>query len=504
MQPVTSSKLSYYRNEKPPIQLDDSVLSGKIVALMEKRRVSKQELKGFLTGNRKELAAFAIKTPINWIVFGKSMKEHVGTRSKLSKLLKKLDRFLSLDKGHFSEAYPRPVRENIARFYPADLNNNSESLIKMKQLLIGDYAYLNASPKIKGVPLSDLVKWIDHQRVPLLNLKLDLHELAWVLPALGYVDLSGYPKECIPFMVSSLNKVSHFASDWITDEGLESLARFSGLVSLDISECNFTDKGMEAVSRLTKLRSLNVSNCIQITDASIQLISSLSDLTCLNISGCMNVTYMGLRFLIDCDNLERLDVAFCEIKNGALVVIGQLISLKYLNLSCCKGINGSSLYYLSSLVHLEELNLSFLEIEDIGVMHLTDLEGLKILNLQGCRKITDKGVQSLCSQSLRSLGLRGCSSITDLAFRYSRNIYKTLKELDLTGCYEITDAGLLWMTKFTELVNLNIKGCNRVSDDGIYHLTELPNLTHLNLQLCTGTTDMGRCLLKTAIDFVKE
>lgn len=501
---VNLNALSCYRAEiSSPV--NESAISKKIVILMESRLVAKNELNHFLRDNSQELAAFAIKTPVNWTVFSKCMKKHMKKRSKLSKLLKKLDRFVSTEGVYFSQKYPHGVRSNIARVLPGDLNNNAESLVKMKQLLIGDFHYLKASPKIQDIPISDLSRWINYQKIPLSTLNLTEKDLDSLLPGLEYVDLSNFPVKDIPYLLSRLIKVSHLSCNRLTDSELKFLTELKYLKSLDISESDMTDMGMDAVAKLLKLTSLNISGIPQISNAFIQLISSFNALTSLDLSGCVNVSYQGLQYLVKCKNLKKLDVSCCDIEDVELKILGTFASLEVLNLSCCKGIKSKSLVHIGKLTHLTDLKLSFLGIEDIGLMNIIYLKNLRSLTLEGCRKISDIGINSLSFiPHLSFLSLKGCSRITDQTIECLQPLYQTLNKLDLSGCYEIKDEGVRRIGGLTELTDLSLKGCNQVSDKGLYYLLGLLKLKYLNLQHCSGTKLLGRTILKTAIEFVKD
>lgn len=480
------SQLNYERIDYYRVPSEGLPLPCQITALMESRVVKKKELNAFLRENRQELADFAIKTPVAWIEFSHAMRSHLKKHSKLFKLLNKLDRIIGLK---FKHLYPGSVRQNIARLYPARLYDNTKSLLKMRALLTGDYRSLKAATKIRDIPLSDLADWIDHHEVPLATLRLYPDELEYVVPKLRFVDLSYYPEDSISFLLSLMSKVSHLTCKWLNDEDLAQLQAFPYLTSLDLIGSNITDRGVKKICKLPNLTRLNVSGCINLTDYALKCLGSVNTLTSLNISGCIKISYVGFKYLLKCQDLEKLEVAGCNIGSMELNVIRTFVSLKFLNLASSCGNNVPSLVHSNQLIHLEELDLSFLNMDELGVMSLCEFEKLKIVNLTGCRKMTDRAVQSLCSQALVSLNLKGCSRITDWAFRYPRIMLKTLKVLDISGCYEISDAGLLRMTQFTEITHLTMRGCNQVSNAGIEYLRKLPKLKYLNLQLCIRITE---------------
>ena len=442
-------------------------LSKKIGALMERSMVSHEELAAFLRDHCTDLAIFAVKRSVDWLTFSQVMQGHVR-HSYLGELLEKLDLIFSTNTLPFSQLLPRSVRQNIANFYPGSQHSNVDTLKKIHLLLMGDKHALKSLRKIKGVPISDLVSWMNTQKVPLVTLRLGLTELQYVLPMLEFVDFSGLHKEFIPFLFSMISQVSNLSCQWMNDEELSQLTLFSSLKSLDLTDAFLSDKGIESICKLTQLKSLNISGSSSSTDFLIQTLGRFKSLTELNISGFKEVSKL-VHILPEA--LKLLDVSCCQIGESGLKIIGTFRNLKTLNLAGSIGIEDKHLENLGVLSHLENLDLSFLKIGDLGVMYLMDLEALKDLNMKGCRNITDRGVKNLCCQSLTSLGLKGCSLITDEAFKSLATLSKFLKRLDLSGCYKITDKGLYRIAEFPELTHLRLKGCNGVSNEGIFYLT---------------------------------
>lgn len=323
MNTISHTQLDYCR---------ESVLSEEMASLMAKRHVSKTKLHTFLIENRKELATFAIKTPVNWIVFGKNMKQRLSKKSELFKMFEKLEYLLSDSKIHFCQIFPRSVRQNIARQYPKKLNYNVESLIKIRQLLIGDYEYLKDSPKVQGIPLKNLVQWVHYQKVPLFTLGIRvLEELDVVLSKLHYVDLTGCVKGLIPYLFASLNRVSYLASDILIDAHFEYLVNFQHLKGLNLARCHkITDKTIGMIAKCTRLTHLTLSECGRITDEGVRnLLPLRQTLKSLDLSGCFKITDNGIS------------------------LIGMFSELTYLNLKGCSQVTDKGAYQLVSLTKLK-------------------------------------------------------------------------------------------------------------------------------------------------------
>ena len=100
MEPTRSSQVSCYRNDSFIGQKNRDLLNEKIIYLMKRPLVAKKELNTFLRENPNGLADFAIRRPVTWIEFSHSMRRHFKNRSKLFKLLIKLDQVISLKINH--------------------------------------------------------------------------------------------------------------------------------------------------------------------------------------------------------------------------------------------------------------------------------------------------------------------------------------------------------------------------------------------------------------------
>lgn len=435
MNPINSSDTNWRSEGNVVSKLDNSDLSMKIVALMQKQHVEKNEIKTFLRENRKELAAFAFKTPVHWMLFSNCMKQQVenfpskftsksikslnnyakkkNIDSKLHKLFRGLDHKISNGKIHLSEVFSKEIRLHIACQYRGNLNHNIETI---RKILLEDNRYIVPSPKVLGLLPEDLASVIDHQKIPLDSLDVKPEELALILSKLKVIDLSGRSKEDISSVLSQLKDVSH----------------------------------------------LNLSNS--------------------------EISPEVLNDLIKLKNLKALNLSFCEIGDRELKAIKKLSKLEILNLSYCKNFTNSGLAYVGVYKNLKNLDLSYTNCNDKGIMCLMSLKGLSTLNLAGNREISSTALKLLKFLPLISLNLKGCINCTDDVVEHLQNLKETLKVLDLSECYLISDKGVGFLGAFYSLIYLNLKGCGQLTDEGVSQLLDIPNLKYLNLH-ATGTSE---------------
>lgn len=462
-----------------------SELSMKIASLMKEKVVSKYALKGFLRENRSALAVFAIKNFEKWLLFSQCMQEHLKVNAKIYNLLERLN-FIAIvkeendksDRKTFAQWFPRELRELIALNIQASYHeSNSELLRKIRLLLLEDAQVIDFPSKIKGIPVSFLVAWINVQQVRLYALDLNIEELDQLLPELEYTYLAGSTD--ITLVNSKLKKVTHLCYEKVTNDDLKFLSNYNSLETLNLSRTKIADAGLEHLKDIVSLISLDLTFA-NITDAGLMNLTRLTNLTSINLC-CCKIRDGGLSPLKLLTKLISVDLWGCaEIKDAGIRNLKKLTALTCLDLRGTK-ISNFAFKHLKGLINLKNLILTATKITDEGLDQLKDLINLTFLNLWVC-KITDAGLDPLKSLlQLTSLNLSS-TKITDAGLQ-TLATFTSLKSLDLSHCKNI-GARLEPLTDLTNLTSLSLRCCS-ITSAGLQALKTITSLKNLDLVACS-------------------
>ncbi len=269
-----------------------------------------------------------------------------------------------------------------------------------------------------------------------------------------------------------------FTESGATDEGLESIAAFRQIESIELGNTGVTDAGLRHLAGLKELRSLSLRGTA-ITDAGLTHLQDLTALESLTLASTA-VTGSGLKDLSGA-SLTTINFRDSGVTDAGLASIAGFQKLELIFLDRT-GVTGAGLRHLAGMKSLEQLSLQSTAITDEGVSHLRALSAMKFLNLA----LTDvSGVGEL--SELRNLvvldisetrvndgGLAGLGALPNLEMLF---LPKT--NVLGPGLAGFKDAKKLW------LLDLND---TRVNDAGLAPLAELPLLTHLKLS-STRITD---------------
>ncbi|VAW93967.1 hypothetical protein MNBD_GAMMA23-1093 [hydrothermal vent metagenome] len=120
----------------------------------------------------------------------------------------------------------------------------------------------------------------------------------------------------------------------IDNAGLDELARFKYLRSLDISHTKVTDKGLGKLAAITSLRSLDLG-ASYVTDAGLRSLSKIRHLRNFYF-GSTAVTDKGVTALAQNKNMRILYLYKTQVTDMSLKVLAELRSLKILYLAKTK------------------------------------------------------------------------------------------------------------------------------------------------------------------------
>ena len=202
----------------------------------------------------------------------------------------------------------------------------------------------------------------------------------------------------------------------ISDQGISHLAGVShpasrassSLIELGLQDCQkLTDESLKHISTgLINIRKINLSFCVSITDTGLKSLARLSGMNDLNLRSCDNVSDIGLSFLSDdtsfCgSSLRRLDISFCaNVSDAGLKhVANGMTGLESLLMTTC-AVSDEGLKSVSEKINgLRELNVGqCLGVTDDGLIILANkMKSLSTLDVYGCPKVSSKSLAALKS-----------------------------------------------------------------------------------------------------------
>ena len=238
------------------------------------------------------------------------------------------------------------------------------------------------------------------------------------LPALRYLDLSRLPAidaaglrelENVPslrFLILWLNELS--------SEDLEQIARLQQIDELLISPIGLTDEDLKPLGKLVALKKLSLPQAnlngsfinhltngklsyLEVASPQLTLdgwsnVEKLPSLFEVNI-GASSVTNDYLKPLLAHDRLERLQLAWTAINDGAAEIFTKMDRLEHLYLRGTP-ITNAFLAEVPRMKNLSLLELWETSVTDAGIQHLEGLDRLKSIDLRGT-KVTSRGVARL-------------------------------------------------------------------------------------------------------------
>lgn len=226
---------------------------------------------------------------------------------------------------------------------------------------------------------------------------------------------------------------------WVTNRGIESIAKMTNLRVLALHDCNsITNKGVTFMQALTGLHSLSLRGCRKLTNNGMLTIAKLPHVTRLNLYGCKRLSCAGMQELINLP-LKALALGHTRIR--------------------CEGLK-----HIALLTQLTELHLVKEEVKLEGLLHLHALSELRVL-------------------ALRDMSLKN-ATVSQLLLNTPDKAGMThLKDLSLFRNTDVTQALLSGavLDKLHGLTALDLRETN-VEDVGVAALTCLVNLRCLKLK----------------------
>ncbi len=277
----------------------------------------------------------------------------------------------------------------------------------------------------------------------------------------------------------------------LTDAGLESIARMTGLRRLDLGKARgITDAGLSRLGALPALETLRLSEARQVTAAGVAAMNGWPALRRLGWRGYRKADET-VRAIASLERLEGLDLAHSQVTDAGLEPVGRLTGLQALDLTAT-AVTDDGMKWLAALPRLERLDLRECEVGDEGLTAVGRI--VSLLDLDLCdTAVLDEGLAGLAGLTeLRALRLSRCGVRGDGLVALSG--LRRLATLELTAGRLVADAGLREISRLEGLVDLGLAHCRGtlpekggVTDATLVHLTELPRLSRVDVTGCWVT-----------------
>jgi hypothetical protein len=352
-------------------------------------------------------------------------------------------------------------------------------------------------------------------------------------------------------VVRELKLTAIQSNNMMGDEDLEKLSQIDHVTSLHLSGSQFiTDKGLEHIARMPQLRELRLSHYPGggVTDRGLEALQHLRELRVFEMCWQSGITDRGISHLRHCDQLEEVDLLGTHTGDGAIAALAGKLKLRkfktgrnvtdeglsllhqfpafktwsngevkyglmsfgadptnllidgsFTSVASLRGLDGLfglSFFRHTSNLHADDLqslaalsNLGYLGCpgdicDDDAMRHIAALPNLRMLMAQGT-VATDAGFKRLSqSKTIEYIWGRECPNLTGAGFAALADM-PVLKGLAVS-CKFVDDAALATLPSFSALKELMPMD---VSDEGFRHVGRCHALESLVLMYCRDTTD---------------
>lgn len=311
----------------------------------------------------------------------------------------------------------------------------------------------------------------------------------------------------------------------LSDQTMEYISKFPGLVELDIDSTGVTDTGLAKIETLQRLEYLSVGP--DITDKGVESIVRLGKLHSLKFESCKSITARGIRKLAVMRDLQNLTLDGLESEHELTACLSSLPVLDCLSLENMT-LDRQSFANVSKLQKLKKLEIEGCRVDPSGVEPLARLR-IKMLKLSGFTVPESLWNVVASMKSIKTLDIRSCgvrdenlrllstmadledlnvgvrkvrndgsrsNALTDNGMVHIKN-FRRLRSLDLNGV-DITDSGVACFEELTGLERLQLSGPG-ITDKGLKFLSRLSALKELLLFGCPNITEGGTDWLKSKL-----
>jgi len=283
---------------------------------------------------------------------------------------------------------------------------------------------------------------------------------------------------------------------WVADAGGSVIRDASGRVTgLDFRASWVTDADMRKVARVSGLTYLNLS-LTRVTDQGMQELRNFKGIVDLDLRFAEYVTDEGVAAIKDWQTLKRLDLHGTKASDTSLDHIDGIVTLETLDVGSVM-LTDVGLERLTALTNLKALTIGGNELGDAGLQALRQMPGLQFLDLSG-RQGTDSNVWAV---NMSDVGLDAIVTLTQLReLRFgctSIGVGSEGTRFATVSAMSVTPRRLEKMKVLSKLQRLKLEGCDRIDDESVGLLTGFPSLEEVDLK-GTAVTAKGLAALRAA------
>jgi hypothetical protein len=234
---------------------------------------------------------------------------------------------------------------------------------------------------------------------------------------------------------------------FISDAGVQDIAKLKKLEELDLSYTQVTGKHFEDLS--PKMRKLSVRGCHNFTDESVAKLANMKE-------------------------LEELDLSYTQVTGEHFEKLSP--KMRTLSLDGCDNFTDESVAKLANMKELEELDLSRTQVTGEHFEKLSPK--MRTLSLIFCENFTDENVAKLANmKELEELDLR----LTQVTGEHFEKLSPKMRKLSVSRCDNFTDESVAKLANMKELEELDLS-CTRVTGKHFEKLS--PKMRELSLYFC--------------------
>jgi len=277
---------------------------------------------------------------------------------------------------------------------------------------------------------------------------------------------------------NTLKTITFSDGSTLTTEVFDLFAQQSDLDSLQVLNYReLNDADVAKLAGLKKLRTLALTNS-GITDEAVKTIAaSFPELVNLNLRSNARLTDAAAREIAKLQELQVLDLVFCDFGEFGVLRIASLPKLRTLDIRGNMKIGNGGMRSLAKLPALRNLQHRSPSVTDDGIRALTEAKAMTDLLIQDCSITGQSGQYLRQMEKLTSLIIFRCENFDSSGVLELKGL--KLNRLTLRGL-PIDDSAMEVFSELTTLKRLYLYELPSVSDAGMANLAYLKDLEILD------------------------
>lgn len=249
----------------------------------------------------------------------------------------------------------------------------------------------------------------------------------------------------------------------VTDAWLKRVSDTATLKRIDLANCAIQGEGLEHIARLTGLRELNLT-LTPVSDDALKHLAGLTELRVLGLAST-KCTGTGFAYLNALRKLENVNFHFTPVNDAGLEAIAKVpisgrlwfahthftdagaahlksqTQLKRCGMGSTESASSGEAVAALVKLPLEDLSLLDNQATPIGLAHATKIATLRRLDLSHAPSVNDESLPQVAAMPMLEEFIIGSAQLTDTGLQ-SLAASKSLKKLSLNGLKGITPDGV--------------------------------------------------------------